>query len=97
MSEPESSFKSLKITLSDEALARLAEIVKNASLRSLSSGIEECIRVVYDVIDEVHSVTGRPTAPLTNPTVEEESDGFERISMRMARFTGRYLVPKPKK
>lgn len=94
MSEPEYPFKSLKITLSEEALARLDEIVKKSSFRSYSSGVEECIRVVYDVMAEVHSVIGQPHAPLTTPTIDEEIEGFKRISMRMSRFTGRHLVPE---
>jgi metal-responsive CopG/Arc/MetJ family transcriptional regulator len=96
MSEPESPFKSLKITLSDEALARLDEIVRKASFRSYSSGVEECIRVVYDVMAETYSVIGELNAPITTPTIEEESRGFQRIVMRMSRFTGRQLIPTSK-
>jgi metal-responsive CopG/Arc/MetJ family transcriptional regulator len=86
MSE-ENPFKSIKITLSEEALSRLDKIVKNASFRSSSSGIEECIRLVYDLIEEVHSTIGREKGTY-RVDVQDEAQSFVRMATRMSRFTG---------
>lgn len=100
MSDKELPFKSIKITLSSEALARLNFIVKEASFRSYSSGIEECIRAVYDLMYEAYSVVGDPTQQAVDMNVNERAEGFRRMIMRLSRFTGRSFVvktPKPKK
>jgi hypothetical protein len=68
---------------------------KRARARA-SSGVEECIRAVYDLMAEVWSVVGNPDDPLTKSTASDETEAFRRIVMRMSRFTGRYLTPKPK-
>jgi len=96
MSDKELPFKSIKITLSSEALARLDYIVKQASFRSYSSGVEECIRAIYDLVQEVEAVVGANEQPITTPTIDEVTRAFERIGMRMTRFTGRSIVPKSK-
>ena len=95
MSE-ETPFRSIKITLSEEALARLDFIVKQASFRSYSSGIEECIRAIYDLTKEVWSVTGQPEEPYVSASKDMESEAFKRITMRMSRFTRRILARKKK-
>jgi hypothetical protein len=89
----ETPFKSMKITLSEEALARLDKIVKNASFRSYSAGIEECIRGLSDVLVEVGTVIGDSNVAVT-ATEYEEARGFERIAMRLSRFTGKILKKK---
>lgn len=91
----EMPFKSMKITLSEEAIERLDSITKGASFRSNSSTIEECIRVVYDIIHELYSVVGTPDEEVKPTTRNAESSGFERIAMRMSRFTGRVLCRPP--
>jgi len=94
MSE-EIPFKSMKITLSDEAISRLAWIVKKASFRSNSSGVEECIRVVYDLIQEVASTIGFEKGSHF-VSKEKQSEAFTRMAMRMVRFTGAQLAPPPR-
>lgn len=90
-------FKSVKITLSEEALSKLDFIIKDAAFRSYSSGIEECIRVVYDLMQEIYSTIGDRNEPITLATREKQAEAFNRIIMRMARFTGRALAPKTTK
>ncbi len=92
MSE-ETPFKSMKITLSEEAINRLEKIMKRASFRSNSSTVEECVRVVYDIIYEIYSVCGGPDGELKASTKDQESEAFVRIVMRMSRFTGRVVCP----
>ena len=97
MAKKELPFKSIKITLSSEALHRLDYITKQASFRSYSSGIEECVRVVYDLIREIYSVAGDTSQSTITLSEENEAEAFKRILMRMARFTGRAFVPESKK
>lgn len=46
----EERFKSLRITLSDEALARLKRIKERGRFRSYSSAIEETIRAMFELM-----------------------------------------------
>ena len=87
-------FKSIKITLSQEALDRLDKIVKEASFRSFSSGVEESIRAFSDVLEEVKTVIGDEDEEDKAATDEQEARAFERIGMRVSRFTGRVLFNK---
>jgi hypothetical protein len=52
MSE-EVPFKSMKITLSEEALDKLSELRQGGAFRSDSAAIEECIRVTRGLIRDV--------------------------------------------
>lgn len=89
MSEEE--FKSVRITLSEEAMKRLEMIMRDAAFRSYSSAIEECIRATFDVIEEIYIVAGDKNSPDVVPTTKECIDSLSRIIMRMSRFTGRGL------
>jgi len=85
-------FKSIRVTLSDEAVDRMEHIMKSARFRSASSTIEECIRVTYDLMQEVYSVSP-PGAPPRTQSEAEVRSFFERAIMRLSRFTGARLVP----
>lgn len=93
MSEEE--FKPIRITLSDEAFTRLDTIMKVAAFRSYSSTIEECIRIVYDIIEDIWAVIGKKDDPYTAYTFQEAAFGFETIATRMTRITGRTITKKP--
>ena len=93
---PEDDFKSIRITLSQEAFYRLERIMEDAKFRSNSSTIEECIRVVYDLMREIYVVAGARDAPDVSASELQRSDSWDRIIMRMARFTGRSLQPPEK-
>jgi len=89
-------FKSIKVTLSTEALSRLNSIVNQASFRSFSSGVEECIRAVYDIMEDIYAVIGERDEPIIGISEFESARAFERIGMRMSRFTGRSITPAPR-
>lgn len=94
---PESpEFKSLRITLSEEAFDRMEKIMKGAAFRSYSATIEECIRTIHDLMEEIYAMAGRRGTPNTHPTALERSASFDRIVMKMNRFTGRGLVAERK-
>lgn len=57
MSE-EVPFKSMKITLSEEALEKLSELRQGGAFRSDSATIEECIRVTRDLITDAQADLG---------------------------------------
>ncbi|MCW3985296.1 MAG: hypothetical protein NWE91_02665 [Candidatus Bathyarchaeota archaeon] len=86
-------FKSIRITLSDEAFERLERIMKDATFRSYSSTIEECVRVVSDLMTEIYHVAGRRDTPDVNVNVNDQCRTFERFVSRMTRFTNRGVFP----
>lgn len=93
----EVSFKSMKITLSEEALDRVGKIMQYAAFRSYSSTIEECIRAVWDIMDEIFILAGERGEPEVHTTVEQGTESLNRIVMRMNRFTGRSPTRKKPK
>ena len=80
-------FKPIRITLSNEAFAHLDKVMNDAKFRSYSSTIEECIRAINDIISEIHYTSGKK-GKVTIP-VSDVTDSWDRILMRMYRFTGR--------
>lgn len=98
MSQEEPSFKSLRITLSEEALERLDEIMKEAAFRSYSSTVEECIRVVYEIMRDISTQIDLTSKRKEKEVSDEEMrDMFLRVSTRMARFIGKIAVVERKK
>lgn len=89
-------FKPVRITLSQEAFDRMERIMKDAAFRSYSSTIEECIRVVFDIVREIESTAGRKGDPEIDVPLEVRVESWNRILMRMGRFTERVLVPARK-
>jgi hypothetical protein len=87
-------FKAVRITLSDEAFARLEEITKMASFRNYSSAIEECIRVVSEITADIYVVLGKKDDPPKLFNSAEAELGFTTIATRMWRITGRRVVSK---
>lgn len=81
-------FKATRITLSEEARERLEKIMKSASFRSNSAAIEECIRVVWDIMKDIWTVSGESNAPNKEYTRDQAVLAFETITTRMTRFTG---------
>jgi len=90
-------FKPIRITLSDEAFDRLDQIMKKAKFRSYSSTVEECIRVVHDIIDEIYTVAGVRDSPDITISGPNLADAMMRIIGQMSRFTGRRPAPKRNK
>ena len=93
-------FKPIRITLSDEAFYRLDKIMNDARFRSYSSTIEECIRAVYDITNEIYAITGKKKGePITSVTLctEDVGESWIRIMMRMNRFTNIRPILKPEK
>jgi len=82
-------FKPIRVTLSEEAFGHMEEIMRDAKFRSYSSTIEECIRAVYDVINEIYRIGGVPGDPEIQPTAHDYTDSMIHIIIRMSRFTGR--------
>ena len=90
MSEEE--FKPIRITLSDEAFARLDTIMKDAAFRSYSSTIEECVRVVHDIIGDIWDVAGKRGDPTKQFSDADAAQALAKIITRMDRFTGRTMT-----
>ena len=91
------AFKPVRITLSEEAFDRLEKIMNDAKFRSYSSTIEECIRVVYDLMKELELVLGKKDDPHFLIEVQDELASWSRVVMRMYRFTGRRVSPQKTK
>lgn len=93
MSE-ETPFKSLKITLSDEALDKLSKLRFTACMRSDSATIEECIRTFYDIVMDFYFAldTAAQDSLRTNASVireftkDEQNKILEKVALRTARF-----------
>ena len=84
-------FKPIRITLSQEAFDRLEQITKHAAFRNYSSTIEECIRVVYEIMNDVYEVIGRKGESGKHFSQSEAFHTFIIIGTRMTRFTGRQV------
>jgi len=82
-------FKAIRITLSEEAFERLGKIMNTAAFRSNSSAIEECIRVVHNIIEDIWIVLGAKGAPPGSFTDQQAAYAFRTIAARMGRFTDR--------
>lgn len=89
-------FKPIRITLSEEAFDRMNYIMEHAKFRSYSSTIEECLRAIFDIIGEIHAVAGKKDDPDQVVDMLDIRDSWDRIIMRMYRFTSRRTGPKPK-
>jgi len=89
-------FKPIRITLSPEAFDRLERIMKDGSFRSYSSTIEECVRVVYELMNDISNIIGREGEPAEDFTQAKAFQAFVIIATRMARFTNRAVFVKEK-
>ena len=86
-------FKPIRITLSEEAFERLEKIMKTAVFRNNSAAIEECIRVVHNIMQDIWMVLGKKGDPGRPFSDEEAAAAFKTIATRMDRLTGRIVVP----
>jgi len=85
MSE-ELPFKSIKITLSEEALDMLEEIKRRGCFRSYSMAIEESIRALFDVLNDLdlgmrHAKDGKPIPD------EKKLEVVRDVAVRLSRFS----------
>jgi len=89
MSE-EIAFKSIKITLSEEALRRLSKLRKGGSFRSDSATIEECIRTVYDnnvdIMGELTIWAEKNKIKKEKMSIGDQVALLKRAALRVARF-----------
>lgn len=95
MSEESQSndFKSLRITLSQEAFDRMETIMKTAKFRSYSSTVEECLRTTYDIMEDVYLLAGeRDAEVIVYPTAQDCLEVLKKIIIRMYRITGRTVL-----
>lgn len=95
MSEDEVPFKSIKITLSDEALDLLDKIKKLGSFRTTSMTVEEIIRAFHDVVTKIWLAEKWAADKGKTPIpADERLKVAEYIAVRLTRFRE---IPKPKK
>ena len=87
MAEEEVPFKSIKITLSEDALDMLDALRKVGSFRSYSMTVEECIRSIFDVsqditgsIQHAREMGTKPISPIQQSVI------LQRLSLRLKRF-----------
>lgn len=80
-------FISMKITLSEEAIKRLAELRQRGSFRSDSATIEECIRAVFDVAMDICLELDRALATNQFPMpLGLQAEAFRRTVLKIGRF-----------
>lgn len=82
---PEVCFKSIKVTLSEEALMLLDELKKAGSFRSNSMTIEESIRAVHDIMAYLMAAIDQAKHGKPIPT-EARLTLARDITIRLARF-----------
>lgn len=96
MSE-ETPFKSLKITLSEEAIDKLAELKQGGAFRSDSATIEESIRVTYAIMEDFLSEISRgdkdKNGQLKPLSLELQAEMLRRVLLRVSRFGKNLRVP----
>lgn len=79
-------FKSMKITLSEEAIRLLAALRHKGSYRSDSATIEDCIRAIYDVSLDIATEVGSALKGKRSMSIIEIRELTRRISVRISRF-----------
>jgi len=79
----------MRITLSDEAFERLEKLMKIARFRSYSSTVEECIRTIYEIMNDIYGIMGKPDDPARQISARMKEKGFEQIVTRMSRITNK--------
>ncbi|MDH5448632.1 MAG: hypothetical protein OEX01_06495 [Candidatus Bathyarchaeota archaeon] len=93
MSE-ETPFKSIKITLSEEALDMLAILRKKGYFRSDSMAIEESIRTVYAVSGDLEGMLLYLGEEKRGASPQEMSEWLRRVTHRVTRFMSRDKLAK---
>jgi Arc/MetJ-type ribon-helix-helix transcriptional regulator len=87
MSGEEVPFRSMKITLSEEALERLAELRRGGAFRSDSATIEECIRTISDVVNDLVAEAQRALQFKEEfIPIAVQAETLRRIVLRIKRF-----------
>ena len=79
-------FRSVRVTLSDEAMAMVAELRRTGSLRSDSATIEECIRAVYDVYEDMQMMGRVAKQQERKVSINEQAESYRRHVIRLSRF-----------
>jgi hypothetical protein len=93
-------FKSTKITLSDEALEKLAVLKQGGGFHSDSATIEECIRAVYgmfeDTISELERSRKDNAGEVQTMELGRQAEMLRRFLLMINRF-GRNIPLNPSK
>ena len=87
MSKEGTPFRSIKITLSEEAMDRLAKLRVKGSLRSDSATVEECIRIIYDIATDIGSEIDRVVrGNQKSMPIGQQAEALRRTAIRVGRF-----------
>lgn len=87
----EEPFQKIRITLSEVAIDKLAVLRTQGYFRSDSATVEECIRAIFDVVEEFSTMFKRIADNKTLST-DDKIDTLLRIGLSVRRF-----VPRPTK
>lgn len=90
-SEEEEPFQKIRLTLSEVAIEKLDMLKKVGYFRSNSSTVEECIRVMYDIADEISMLVQEAEDIGEKASLRDQAIVLQRIGIRASRF-----VRKPK-
>ena len=87
MSDEEVPFRSMKITLSEEAINRLVDLRQRGAFRSDSATIEECIRVIHDISTDLSMELDSAIAKKQQPIpFTLQAEALKRTIVRIGRF-----------
>lgn len=86
MDKEEEPFQKIRLTLSDAAFEMLGELKEVSAFRSDSATVEECIRSIYDIAEAIHVQIQTAANQKRRLTVDETSNTFLQIAMRIRRF-----------
>ena len=86
----EEPFQKIKVTLSEIAIEKLAKLRKEGYFRSDSATIEECIRSMSEIVEEIQALMNRVAEKKV--TNEYRLNVLIRIGLRTRRF-----IRKPEK
>ena len=93
-------FKSMSITLSDEALEKLALLKQGGAFGSDSATIEECIRAVYgmfeDTISEIDRAQKNNDGQVKTMDLGSQAEMLRRFLMLINRFGRNIPLSQPK-
>jgi len=83
-------FKTLKVTLSDEALEKLALLRQGGAFNSDSAAIEECVRMIYamfqDTVSELERAKVDRTGQVETMDLGRQAEMLRRFLLMLNRF-----------
>ena len=85
--DEEEPFRKIRLTLSEDAIEKIGTLKSEGYFRSDSMTVEECIRAIYDIVEDLKVSSGASRKKPILIDDQTASEIFGRIAIRLSRFT----------